>query len=176
VTATFQVASAADDANEDGTGFVSSGSTVWMGNGSSASGSYLGLRFQGVTIPPGAVIDSAQIQMYSTQGQWISVAVNIGADLVGDSLGFGSASKPSQRTLTTQRVTYSANTNWVTNTWYTVTDVAPVIQEVVAQSGWHSGQSVSLVIRGTGSAWARKMVGSYERSPAQAPRLVVTYH
>jgi hypothetical protein len=175
-TVTFQVASAADDVNEDGTSFVSSGSTVWVGNGSSSTGSYTGLRFQDLAIPAGATIDSATLQLYSTQSQWISLSVSIGADLVADSAPFSSTSKPSQRTLTAQRMDESSNVNWASGVWYTLSDIRPVLQEVVAQSSWHSGQSVSIVIRGTGSAWARKSARSVEGAATQAARLVVTYH
>jgi hypothetical protein len=134
------------------------------------------LRFQDLAIPAGATIDSATLQLYSTQSQWISLSVSIGADLVADSAPFSSTSKPSQRTLTAQRMDESSNVNWASGVWYTLSDIRPVLQEVVAQSSWHSGQSVSIVIRGTGSAWARKSARSVEGAATQAARLVVTYH
>ena len=43
------------------------------------------------------------------------------------------------------------------------------------QPAWAAGNALSLVFRGTGSAWARKHVAAAESGAATAPRLVVTY-
>ena len=45
-SSTFQVSSSSDTANEDGTTFTSGASSIWLGNGSSATASYTGIRFQ----------------------------------------------------------------------------------------------------------------------------------
>jgi len=50
-----------------------------------------------------------------------------------------------------------------------------VVQEVVNRGDWASGNSLSVILKGTGSAWGRKFVRSYNGSAANAPKLVITY-
>jgi hypothetical protein len=171
-TVTFQISGGADDANEDGTSVDLSGSSVWIGNGASAS--YTGLRFSGVNIPRGATINSAQLQFYNTSTTWHELKLNIAGDASDNSPSF-SVSRPSQRALTTQRIPHTSNVQWMANTWYTLDDAKNIVQEIVSRPGWQSGASLSIIIQGGGSSWARKFESSYENNPALAPRLVVSY-
>ena len=98
-----------------------------------------------------------------------------GADATANSAAFTATSRPSQRTLLAPRVAHSSNAQWVANTWYLLDEIAPILQAVVAQPGWAAGNAVSLVLRGTGSAWGRKYARAFEAGAATAPRLVVTY-
>ena len=52
---------------------------------------------------------------------------------------------------------------------------APWLQDVVNQPAWSAGRALSLVLRGTGAAWARKHIESADGGAADAPRLVITY-
>ena len=174
VTATFVMAAAADDVNEEGTTLTSGGS-LWIGNGSSAASSYLGLRFTGVTIPAGATITSARVELTASATQWNSIAAEFGAEASGNSAPFSATSRPSQRTLVVPRVAHASNVQWVSGTRYALDDIAAVIQAVVNQPAWISGRPLSVVVRGTAGAWARKFVGSAEGGASVAPRLVVTY-
>lgn len=173
---TVQVNSGTDDVNEDGTSFVSNGTTDWLGTASSAASSFAGLRFNNISIPKNATITSAQLQFYSSQGQWNSISLSIAGQAIGNSPTFSSSSKPSQRTLTTTKIAHSSNINWAINTWYTLNDVTPVIQELINRSDWSAGNSLSLILKGTGSAWGRKFVKSFEAGSTLAPRLVITYN
>lgn len=175
VTATFQVSSGADDVNQVNTTLYVGGPTQWLGTGGSSTASYSGLRFTGVSIPKNAQIQSAYLEVYSTQGQWLSIGLNIGAEATGSSAAFSTSALPSARALTTARLTHSSNVNWSANTWYQFTGMQSVIQEVVNRSDWNSGNPLSLVIKGTVGTWGRKFVRSFEGNAAQAPRLVVTY-
>ncbi len=144
-------------------------------DGGSTSASYLGLRFTNVALPRNATITSAKVQFYSAQGQWISMSVTITADATGNSAAFTATSKPSQRSLTTATVKYTDNTNWSANTWYTSSDLSAVIQELVNRPDWSSGNSLSLILKGNGAAYARKFIKSFEGGAATAPKLVITY-
>ncbi len=62
-TTTFQVSASSDDVNEDGSTFTSNASTVWLGTGGSTTSSYAGLRFANVSIPAGATITSAKLNV-----------------------------------------------------------------------------------------------------------------
>jgi hypothetical protein len=175
VTVTFQVAAGSDDVNENGTTFDDTSSAIWFGNASSATGSYTGLRFTNVLIPPGATITSAHLEVNAAATQWISMAFEFGIEAATNSQTFTSTSKPSQRTLLAPRVAHSSNQQWVASTWYSLDELAPVVQAAVNQAGWASGNALALVLRGTGQAWARKFGRSFEGGSTLAPRLVITF-
>jgi type IV pilus assembly protein PilY1 len=65
--------------------------------------------------------------------------------------------------------------SWSANTWYDLDDLSPVIQEMVNRPGWQSGNTLALIVKGTGAAYGRKLISSYDGDPAHAPRLVITY-
>jgi PKD repeat protein len=174
VTATFTVAAGGDDVNEEGTTLTADGS-LWVGNGSSASASFLGLRFTGVSIPAGATVTSARLELTAAATQWNAVSFEMAAEAAGNSAPFTATSRPSQRTLLTPRVAHSSDAQWVAGTRYALEDIAAVIQAAVSQPAWASGQALSVVVRGTSGAWARKFISSVEAGAAAAPRLVVTY-
>jgi hypothetical protein len=77
--------------------------------------------------------------------------------------------------LLTPRVAHSSNTQWVSGTWYSFADLTPLLQALVTRTDWDAGNALSLVMRGTGSAYGRKFARSFEAGAATAPRLVVTY-
>jgi glucose/arabinose dehydrogenase len=171
---TLQVASGNDDVNEEGTALVTDGS-VWIGNGGAGASSYTGLRFTNVAIPSAASIVSAQLEVYSPQSQWIQVAFETAAEAAASSAPFMSASRPSQRSVTAARVAHSSDVLWNATTWYRFDEIAPIIQSIVSRSDWRSGNSLSLILRGTGATWGRKFVQSGDLAPANAPRLVIRF-
>ena len=164
-TATFIVQSGSNDVNQDGSTLSSGNTTLWLGNGSSTSSGYTGLRFTNVTLPQGATITSALIQVYSSKSQWIPMSIQIAADQSTNSVACSTTNLPSQRSLTAAKVNSTTNANWLANTWYSLPDISTVIQEVVSQPGWQSGNSLSVVIKGTGSAYSRKYLRSTKAQP-----------
>ena len=174
-TATFQVQAGGDDVTEEAGGFTANASTVWVGSGETASTSYAGFRFNGVPIPPGAVISSARLELRSASNQWLTTAFEFGIEAAVNSAPFSAASRPSQRTLLTPRVQHSSNVQWLADTWYQLDQLASLLQPLVNQPGWAPGNAVSLVVRGGGQNWARKFATAFEGGAAFAPRLVVTY-
>src|SRR5262249_55146344 len=100
-----QVGQSSDDVNEDGTSFDAKNTQLWIGTGQSVSKSYLGVRFNNLNIPPGATIQEAHVEFYTPTGAWIMMNVLIGADAADNSATFSSSSRPSGRTVTTNRVT-----------------------------------------------------------------------
>jgi hypothetical protein len=101
--------------------------------------------------------------------------MSIAGELSVNSGAFTSNSKPSQRTLTSQKLNHSSNVSWSANTWYMLDEMAPVVQEIINQPGWQSGNSLSIILKGAGSAWGRKFITSRDGSSANAPMLIVSY-
>lgn len=170
-----QVVGSSDDVNEDGSGFEADNGTVWFGTGANASASYTGLRFTNITIPQGATIASAKLQVYLGNSSWNQLSFDYFAENAGNSATFSTASRPSQRGLTSQSISHSSDVNWPANTWIDLDEISSVVQPVISRSDWTSGNALSLVLKGTGGAYGRKYVTSYEGSSANAIRLVITY-
>ena len=175
VTVTYAIGAGGDDVNEEGTTFAPGSTGVWIGNASSATASYLGLRFTGVTIPAGATISDAHLELTASTTQWNAVAFELAAEAAVNSAAFSTTARPSQRTLLAPRVQHSSNVQWTSGTRYSLENIATLVQAVIDQAGWASGQALSVIARGTSGAWARKFVASAESSAASKPRLVVTY-
>ena len=175
VTVAYEVSTGGDDVNEEGTTFTPGSTGAWIGNASSATASYFGLRFTGVTIPAGATISDAHLELTASSTQWNTVAFELAAEAVVNSAAFSTSSRPSQRTLLAPRVQHSSNVQWTSGTRYSLENIAALVQAVINQPGWTPGQALSVIARGTSGAWARKFVASSESGAASKPRLVVTY-
>ena len=174
-TLAFHINSSADDANEENNSISLNGGTTWLGNASSATASFSGYRFTNVNIPKGQAIKSAKLQVYSSQSQWIGIAFTMAAEASGNSPAFSSGNLLSSRPLTSAQVNHSDDAQWNANTWYTLDDITSVIQEVVNRSDWQSGNALSIIMKGTGSAWGRKFIQSYDGNTSFAPTLTISY-
>ncbi len=167
------VRSGADDVNEDGSTFTASSPAVWLGNGGGTS--WTGWRFTGVTIPAGVTIVSAHVDVYVPADVWIAMSFQMAGEAADNSAAFSASSRPSQRALTAARVNHTSSVKWAANNWYSLNDITPIVQEILARPGWTGGNALSIIVRGTGSAWGRKYVRAYESGWQTAARLVITY-
>lgn len=173
---TYQVNASSDDVNESDTTFDPDQPLLWIGNAGATLPGYAGLRFTNVTIPSGAVIQSAHVQVYMPYDQWIGIEFTLLGDAADNSVPFTSSTLPSQRIPTQAQVQHASNANWMGQSWYSLGEIAPVIQELVNRPGWQSGNSLSLLLRGPGNGdWGRKFIVSADSSLEYAPRLVLTY-
>jgi type IV pilus assembly protein PilY1 len=75
------------------------------------------------------------------------------------------------RPKTSKEVAWSieAADRWHTGRRYTSVDIAPVIQEIVNQGGWQSGNALSLFVDGTGL----RQAAAFERALTDAPMLQI---
>jgi VCBS repeat-containing protein len=135
----------------------------------------VGLRFNGVTIPQGANITSAFIQFQTDETHTEVTTLNIHGQADGNALTFTSSTNNiTNRTLTT------SNVGWTPNPWtitgeagpdQQTTDIAPVIQEIVNLEGWSEGNSLAIIITGTG----KRVAEAFDGVQAGAPLLHVDY-
>jgi hypothetical protein len=175
----LQITNGADDVNQDGPTFASSLRDLWIGDGET-SNSYTGLRFNNVQVPRGARILSAYLEFWidnAGQAARVRIDVRIRADAQDNSPPFAlGAGLPSRRTLTSATVRHVSDARWPQKAWFRFNEMAPVIQEVINRPGWQAGNSLSVVLRG-GSTTPnqRRVITSFERAPAFAPRLIIIY-
>ena len=134
------------------------------------------MRFNGVDIPNGATISAASIQFQVDETTSPSgTTLTIQGQAADDPPTFSnSTDNISSRARTTAAISWSPPdwpTKEVAGPDQKTPDLAAVIQEIVDRSGWTSGNSVVIIITGTGE----RVAESYNGEPNGAPLLHVEY-
>jgi hypothetical protein len=167
------IAAGSDDAEERANNNVSLGSSdlelVFDGGGNQT----VGLRFNNIGIPQGATIIDATVQFQSDEANTGVTDLTIQAEAVDSAATFTTADNNiSSRTRTTAAVAWSPPP-WASpglaGADQRTPNIAPVIQEIVDRSGWASGNSLAIIITGTGERTAESFDG------AQPPLLHIEY-
>ena len=135
----------------------------------------VGMRFSGVPLPPGATILQSYVQFTVDEISDGSCSLVIKGQAADNAATFTSAYyNISGRPMTLAAV------SWLPAAWSTVgsagqdqrtPDLSAILKEIINRPGWQLGNSLALVVTGAGTRTAV----AYETSPAQAPRLSVTY-
>jgi hypothetical protein len=169
-----RIAAAADDAEESGTGNVSltSSDLELVNDGSNQT---VGLRFPSLPIPQGATITLATIQFRADEVSSTSTALTIRGHDVDDSGIFVSA-----KNNISSRPRTSASVAWSPPAWNTVMQAGPnqltpnfasVVQEIVSRPDWTSGNSMSVIVTGSG----KRVADSFDGEPSGAPLLRIEF-
>jgi hypothetical protein len=169
-----RVSASLDDAEESSQGSVKLRSSD-LQLVSENSDQTVGLRFRGLAIPQGAVITKAFVQFQVDEKKNKSGLLAIQAEAIDDAPTF----RRVRKNISTRART-AASVEWSPPVWTKVgaagadqrtPDIASVIQEVVDRPGWASGNSLVIVITGTG----KRVAESFNGVPAAAPLLHVEY-
>jgi VCBS repeat-containing protein len=169
-----RVAASSDDAEEDDAGGMSLTSSdlelVFDG-----SNQIVGMRFNGIDIPQGATIVRAYVQFQVDETDTETTSLSIQGEAADNAQTFASGSGN-----ISSRARTSASVSWSPPPWNTVgeagfdqqtPDITSVIQEIVTQPGWASGNSLVVIITGSGHRTAE----SYNGDQTGAPLLHVEY-
>lgn len=148
---------------EDGNTFNSG---TWIGNGQSTKKSFTGIRFENISLPDGASVESVELRLTSDKEQWISLSTKIGIENSSAPAAFSASALPSTRSIGAATVTYANNEKWEKGRQYT-------IAKLPSSALSPSATSVSFIIQGTGGQWGRKSI--LGASGVGAPSLVITY-
>ena len=169
------VAAASDDAEQSASGRVRlTGSDLELSHDHSIEQT-VGLRFSGVDIPQGASIQNAYIQFQVDETSSGPASLTIRGEAVNDASTF----KNSTRNISS-RTTTNAFVSWSPAAWTTVGQAGPdqrtsnisdVIQEIVDRSGWSKGNSLAVIITGSG----KRVAESYNGDSSGAPLLHIDY-
>ncbi|HSF14760.1 MAG TPA: Ig-like domain-containing protein, partial [Vicinamibacteria bacterium] len=168
------VGASSDDAEEDGGAVTLASGDLEMG-AVGGNPRTVGIRFNGLAIPQGSSILGAYIQFEADEMSLGASSILIEGEDTADALGF--TTSPGN---VSSRPRTGASVGWSPAPWTTVGEagfdqrtpnIAPVLQEIVDGPGWSAGNSVALILTGSGVRTAR----SYDGSPAGAPRLHVDY-
>jgi hypothetical protein len=145
----------------------------------SAGTQTVGLRFNNLTIPQGATITNAYIQFTVDE---VNTALDTSLTIQGQAAVNASTFTTTVNDISssTLRPKTSASVFWTPAAWPTVgaagidqrtPDIKTVIEEIVHLSGWASGNSLAVIITGTG----KRVAIAYNGVAASAPLLHVEY-
>jgi len=170
-----RVAASSDDAEENPSGTVSLTSSDLELVLDGSSNQTVGMRFNGIDIPQGSTVTKAYVQFQVDETNSEATDLIIEGEASDNATTFVSSSRNiSSRPRTT------SSAAWSPPPWTTIgeagfdqqtPDIAPVIQEIVTRPGWVSGNSLVIIITGTGHRTAE----SYNGDQAGAPLLHVEY-
>ena len=131
----------------------------------------VGLRFGNILIPPDALITKAYLTFTTQDNHSTDATFTITANLVTNSPSFTTAQKNlSSRPKTTNQMSWTVPA-WVENKKNASPNLHQIVQEVIEQPSWQSGQAMSFMISSSGLRIAK----SFEKSSALAPELVIEY-
>jgi hypothetical protein len=136
----------------------------------------VGIRFTGVDIPQGATIVNAYVQFQVDETTSEATSLTIEGEDIDDATPFTSSDWDiSSRARTLADVSWSPEA-WLkagqAGTDQRTPDLSSVIQEIVNQSGWSIGNSLVVIITGTG----KRVAESYDIDQGGAPLLHVEYN
>lgn len=183
--ATFsaKVLASADDARNinGGTSKSVTAVTQHIGKFNTTDDYWNGFRWLNVTIPQGATITSATVDLYSAQVTAGTTAKSIWYGVLETNTATfnTSTSYPEGKTRTTASVAKDfVNANWSATLGYGVdpVDVTTLVQEIVNQGGWASGNAMGIVCHNNGSANTTYIGHStYDRATDRGALLTVNY-
>ncbi|MCX7921094.1 MAG: metallophosphoesterase family protein [Clostridia bacterium] len=137
----------------------------------------VGMRFNGISIPRGAVITNAYLQFTCDEVSSGTANLTIKGEASDNAGAFTTtAYNVSSRAKTSATVTWAPpawNTIGAAGTNERTPDIKNIIQEIVNRSGWSSGNSIVMQITGTSGSW--RCAEAYEGSSTQAPLLHIEY-
>jgi hypothetical protein len=122
----------------------------WEGSDGDANILTAGLRFQNITIPQGAVIESAFIEVTSHEPKTTEdvAKLTISADASDNAPKFTMDALISDRTTTSAQVEWEVTEEWGLWTKQHTPELKSVVQEIVDRSGWQSGNAIAFIVSG----------------------------
>jgi hypothetical protein len=180
VTYDTAVSSSSDDAEE----LISSGSVVLTSsdleliNDSDSSDQIVGIRFNDIQIPLGAVVERAYIQFETDETSSALDPTNliVHGELSPTSATFTSAVNDiSSRTLTTNSIPWNDIKKWgkAGQAYFNqrTPNLETITTEIMSQPGWQTGNAITYIISGSG----RRVAESYNGSGAPQLKIIYSY-
>ena len=171
---TSQVMSSTDDAEE----VVSSGSMNISSSdlelgADAGTNQWVGMRFNNISIPRGASILNAYVEFEVDETGSDPTSVTIQGQAVDNAPTFtNSTGNISGRVRTTAQVPWNNIPAWTAlNVKWQTPNISSIIQEIVNRPAWASGNSIVIIVGGTG----RRTAEAYDGEIPAAPKLVIQY-
>ncbi len=171
-TVTSQVTVSSDDAEETVSNGVVNFTSSDLELGSNGT-QIIGMRFNNITVPMGAVISNAYIEFEVDETNSLPANLVFAGQAADNPATFSNtAYNMSSRPRTAAQVTWSNVPAWTAlDVKWQTPNLAAVISELVNRPGWASGNSIVFIVSGTGERVAESVNGE----PPAAPKLVVSW-
>ncbi len=175
-TLDVRVAASSDDAEQDlgsTTPNLTSSDLELVTDGSTLQ--TLGMRFRGLTLPQGASITNAWLQLQVDEVSTAAASLSFRAQAADDPPAFTTGTND-----LSGRAVGAASVAWAPPSWPTIDvagadqrtpSLAALVQEVVNRPGWASGNALVLIVTGSG----RRTAEAFDGVAAAAPLLHVEY-
>lgn len=171
-TSTYQarITNSADDAEQNTVTTNTTSAALEIVQNGSGSPQTVGLRFTNVTIPKNAKITYTKLLFVAETNTSATTTLTVQGQAADNAPAFANVANN-----ISSRMKTSASSLWTPGAWVEGEDysvgVTSSIQEIVNRTGWKSGNSLALVISGSGLRRAM----SFDGDPTAAPQLTVTY-
>jgi hypothetical protein len=135
----------------------------------------VGMRFNEINIDRGVTITNAYLQFQTDETNSVNTVLTIEGQNSGNTNTFSSTEGN-----ISSRPRTGVNVLWTPPAWNTVgeagpnqktPDISPIIQEIVSRGDWVSGNSLVIIVTGTGERTAE----SYKGTPSAAPLIHIEY-
>ena len=127
-----------------------------------------GFRFEDVLVPAGQTLDEAHL-LVPTDGTYTNpLDLRLWGEALVAAPPYAPGDLPAGRPKTGASVPWSVTGTWNYLEWHPTPDLAPLLEEVMAQPGWSPGGVVALDIADDGSAGHRR-VWAFDRNPRVSP-------
>ncbi len=176
----FKITSGQDDA-EEGTAvgevtYYNHNDLDLGGFNTGSNDSIVGLRFQNITVPQGAVIRNAYIVFRSNALNSEPTNILIEGEASDNALPFDTvADNIKNRTATTAAVTWNDVPEWSAGVDYPTADFTEIVQEIVNRPGWVAGNAMAFRFKGIPGTDNKRDPRSYEANASTAPRLHIVF-
>ena len=156
------------------TGNIDSGSSDLELVHEDGTAQLIGLRFTNITVPSGVTITSASIQFTADESDQDDTSTEIFGVLNANPGTFGGTNDISNRVRATSSVEWTDIPAWTedqSGSAQQTPDLSSVIQELIGQGGWASGNSMAFVLEG----WGERTAEAFNGSSSDAPVLTIDY-
>lgn len=163
---------------DDNSSFSSSGTFVYTrASTSDFARLNIGFVFPGVTVPQGATVSAATLEVWVTNaaGTDDDPELDIYGEAADNAANFATTAYVSARARTSANVSWSA-TNVGVDAYKSTPDITAVVQEILGRAGWSSGNNMGILFVSKNNSTG-KICGfrTYDESAAHAAKLHITY-
>ncbi len=136
-----------------------------------------GMRWQGVSVPQGASILRAYIELTTDETGSAATDLQLRGEAVGDAAAFTNTTFDiSSRTSTTSVVAWTNVVPWLAvGQTHQTPNIASLVQEIVDRPDWATGNAMVIIAAPVGSNNGPRTAESYNGVPASAPLLYIEY-
>jgi hypothetical protein len=172
ITLDIRISNADDDAQQDGARTYLDLTELDLGDEQEE----IGLRFVNVTVPKNSTITNAYVEFTAYETRDKDPDVDIYGHDVSDAPAFEAVDNNIENRInnfkTSEKVQWYNIPAWTANNTYQTPDLKMIIQEIIANPGWVSGNALVILIQGFGND---NNAYTYDRDSSKAPLLHIEY-